>query len=196
MTETAFSLPQLVGYAAFVLGVVAFAQKNDGRLKILNAVQAAVYCAHFVLLGSMPAAAGNFVNIFRNLAFLRKRSPYAVAALLALTLALAIATVRSPLGLFAIAASVVAIVGMYRYDGIALRLCLLCCTFLWLTNNILCHSIGGIMLEVTTGTTNLITIRRILMDGRGAAGPFGANRKCVSPEIKSIPEEPIATQRV
>jgi len=164
MHETIFSTPQIVGYIAFVLGVIAFAQKDDKRLKIFNAIQAAVYCAHFLLMGTFPAAAANFVNIFRNLVFVRNRSPYAAWGLIALTIVMAIATVRTPSGLVAIAASLIAIVAMFRFDGITLRLCLLGCSLLWLTNNILCHSIGGIMLESTIGTTNLITMLRIRAD--------------------------------
>ena len=43
-----FSPGQCIGYIAFILGVTAFLQKNDRRLKGFNAVQGLAYAAHFL----------------------------------------------------------------------------------------------------------------------------------------------------
>ena len=51
-----FSPAQIAGYATFVLGVVAFAQRIDWRLKVLVACECVVYGVHFILLGNNPAA--------------------------------------------------------------------------------------------------------------------------------------------
>ena len=46
---------QLIGYVALVLGVSAFLQRDDRRMKLLIAVECFVYVAYFLLLGRPPA---------------------------------------------------------------------------------------------------------------------------------------------
>jgi len=161
MHESVFSPAQVVGYFAFAAGVFAFLQKQDRRFKIALTFQAIVYGIHFVLLGNLPAAAGNSVSVVRNLVSLRTRSNYVAAGLVALTCVFAYFTVKSPVGLIPLVATVISIVGMFKLDGIPMRLCMLVCTGMWLTNNLLCHSIGGVMLESTIGATNCFTMVRI-----------------------------------
>jgi hypothetical protein len=51
-----FSPAQLVGYIALALGITAFLQKSDDRLKFFNATQGLFYALHFILLGNLPVA--------------------------------------------------------------------------------------------------------------------------------------------
>ncbi|MDR3706999.1 MAG: YgjV family protein [Capsulimonadaceae bacterium] len=169
MSESVFSVSQLIGYVAFICGVFAFTQRDDRRLKVSLIVQSLVYGIHFFLLGNLAACASNGVSIVRNLASLRTRSRYAAAGLFLIALLAGYFTVHGPLGLLTIGAAFISIYGMFWLDGIALRICLFCCTILWLTNNILSHSYGGTALEFTIGATNLITIMRMKRDAVTAA---------------------------
>ena len=161
MNESAFSPAQIVGYVAFVTGIVSFAQKSDKRLKGCLAVQGFVYAIHFCLLHNFAACGNNAVSVVRNTATIWTRATWVAMLLLIMTAGVAMFTVHEPKDMVTVVASVVAIWGMFRLDGIPLRLCLLCCTALWLTNNLLCHSYGGIALETTIGATNLATIVRL-----------------------------------
>ena len=51
-----FSLTQCMGYVAFVLGVAAFMQKDDRRLKLLVAAECLAYTVHFWMLRNIPAS--------------------------------------------------------------------------------------------------------------------------------------------
>ena len=60
-----FSVAQLVGYAAFLLGVISFLQRDDRRLRAMIGAQAFSYAVHFFLLGSMVASLASLVTCTR-----------------------------------------------------------------------------------------------------------------------------------
>ncbi len=65
MIAGSFFLPaQILGYVALVLGVAAFSQKSDTRLKVLISCEGFVYVAHFILLGNYPASCSAAVQGF------------------------------------------------------------------------------------------------------------------------------------
>lgn len=164
-----FSLPQCVGYVALVLGVASFLQKTDRRLKIVLIFQCIAYAIHFVLLGNIPASASNCVSIVRTILSLKTKSLYVAFFLTIVVIAIGFATIKSPAGLLPIVASIVAIYGMFLLEGVPFRLSMLVCTAMWLTNNIISHSIGGVILETLIATTNTYTIVRMNADARALA---------------------------
>jgi len=167
--NSALSLPQCVGYVALVLGVTSFLQKSDRRLKIISIGQCIAYAAHFYLMHDLAPAAGNIVSIARNLISLRTKSVIAAWILSGVVIILGYFTIKSPAGLLPIVATVIAIWGMLRFDGVRFRLTMLFCTGMWLANNIICHSIGGMILESFVGAANTFTICRLVADARTAA---------------------------
>jgi heme/copper-type cytochrome/quinol oxidase subunit 3 len=166
---SAFSLPQCVGYVAFVFGVAAFLQKNDRRLIVMNGAECVVYALHFLLLGNLPAASSNFVSVIRNVLSQKYRNGYSILFLIAVIIGLAFVTVRSPTGLITVVATIISIVAMFKLQGIPFRMCMLVCTGLWIVNNYLCHSIGGMMLETTILMANSFTMSRMYVAAREAA---------------------------
>ncbi|HEV8551735.1 MAG TPA: YgjV family protein [Polyangiaceae bacterium] len=152
---------QLAGYLAFVLGVVSFLQKDDRRLKAMVGLQAFSYAVHFYLLGSAAAVAASLVTTVRALLSLRTRSPAVAVAILAVNVLLGVATVRSAVGLLPITATTAGTIAFFFFDGIPLRLILLGSTACWLTNNVLLGSIGGTLLELFIGVSNVSTCYRL-----------------------------------
>jgi hypothetical protein len=157
-----FSPAQCVGYLAFVLGVAAFLQKSDRRLKMLNSIQGLAYAAHFLLLGNIPASSSSLISGVRSFLAVKYRSPWLAWLIVAVNLAVGIAVVRSGVGWIPVVASCAATLAVFLIQGIPMRLVLLACTFMWLTNNILSHSIGGTMLESTIAVVNVTTMIRML----------------------------------
>ena len=170
---TAFSPAQCIGYLAFVLGVTAFLQKSDRRLKGFNAVQGLAYAAHFLLLGSFPASASSLISAFRSFLALRTRSLWVAALVIVVNVAAGAVLVRGGTGWLTVIASCLATLAVFMLQGIPMRLVLLACTFLWLANNILCGSIGGTLLEATIAVINISTMIRLLysVEGRGRREP-------------------------
>jgi hypothetical protein len=157
-----FSPAQCVGYVAFVLGALAFSQKSDRRLKILNGLQSLVYAVHFMLLGNLPASASSTTSGIRNFVALKTRSPYVAALIIAVNVALGFIFAKSSLGWLPVIASCGGTIAILTMRGIPMRLLLLVCTLLWLVNNVVSGSIGGTLLECTIATSNVATMFRLL----------------------------------
>jgi hypothetical protein len=175
-----FSPAQCLGYVAFVLGVWAFLQKNDRRLKFLNASQCLVYCLHFLLLGNAAASATSLISAGRSFLALRTRSPLVAVLIAAINLSVGFAVAGHGPGWLTVIASCIATFAVFMMQGIPLRLVLLGCTMAWLANNILSGSIGGTALEVVIAMINISTIVRMFAAERQSArrpAPPGSRRR-------------------
>jgi len=159
-----FSTAQCVGYVAFVLGVLAFLQKNDRRLKALNATESLVYSVHFTLLGNPPAAACALLSCFRSFSALKTRSPLLAAVIIVVNIGLGFVFAKTGAGWLPVIGSCFATVAIFFMRGIRMRLVLLFSTLCWLANNIVSGSIGGTLLELTITTVSIVTITQMLKE--------------------------------
>ncbi|MGC4063809.1 MAG: YgjV family protein [Polyangiaceae bacterium] len=167
LTISQFLSPtQLAGYAAFVLGITAFLQRDDRRLKLFLILECAVYVVHFVLLGNLPAASSAGVSAVRNLLSLRYRSWRLAIVAMATSLALGFLLVRSPVGWLPVVGSCLGTWGLFMMKGIPMRLLVLVSTILWLVNNIISGSIGGVLLETFIALASISTMLRIAIGSR------------------------------
>jgi hypothetical protein len=156
-----FSPAQCVGYVAFVLGIAAFVQKVDRRLKFLLAGESLAYCVHFALLGNFSASASALISAVRSFLSLKARSPRLAVLIVAIYLAAGFAFARSGVGWLPVIGSAVATLAMFFMRGIPMRLVLLSSTLMWLANNIISQSIGGTALESAIAIINISTMIRI-----------------------------------
>lgn len=160
---------QLLGYLAFALGVAAFLQRSDRRLKVLLAAESLAYAVHFAVLGNPTAAASAVINAARSGLSLRWRSRGIAVAAVAVYLAMGLALARGPAGWLPVVASSLGAIAVFTLDGIRMRLLLLVCTAMWLTNNVLSGSIGGTLLESFIAVASVFTLVRLFRAGRAAA---------------------------
>jgi len=165
-----FSPAQLVGYVAFAIGVYSFLQKDDRRLKATIGAQAFSYAVHFLLLGSIAAAAASLVTAGRAVLSLYTRSPYVAVAIIGVNVALGFLTATALAGWLPVVASCAGTVAFFFFEGISLRLILLFATACWLANNLILGSIGGTLLELFLGGVNATTTYRLFRE-RGIRSP-------------------------
>ncbi|MGA2960600.1 MAG: YgjV family protein [Candidatus Korobacteraceae bacterium] len=168
-----FSLAQCVGYVAFVLGIAAFLQKVDRRLKFLIASESLAYCAHFALLGNSSASASALISCVRSLMSLRTRARWLAWLIIGIYMVAGIAFARSGAGWLPVIGSAVATLAMFFMRGIPMRLVLLSSTLMWLANNIISRSIGGTMLESAIAIINISTMIRIFRSTGEWSSAFG-----------------------
>ncbi len=167
MIAASFASPaQIVGYVALVLGVAAFLQRCDTRLKVLISAESIAYVVHFILLGNYPASGSALVSCLRNLTSIKSRSPWWILVFIAVNVAIGLLFAKGFTGWLPVTASCLATVAVFRLQGIVFRLVLLVCTLLWLVNNILSGSIGGTVLEAIIAAINLTTITRMALERR------------------------------
>ena len=156
-----FSAAQLLGYLAFGLGLTAFLQSRDVRLKFFNATQGVVYALHFLLLGNFPASVSALISSTRSFLAIRYRSLWLAGAIVVVNVAAGLLLVQRSTGWLPVMASCAATIAIFTTRGLVLRGVLLCCTLMWLANNILSGSIGGTMLEITSAAVNVSTMVRM-----------------------------------
>ena len=161
-----FSPAQVVGYIALALGITAFLQESDHRLKFFNATQGLAYALHFVLLGNLPASTSSLLSSFRSFLALRYRSWLLGAAIVGANVGLGAAFAKNAAGWLPVVGSCIATIAIFTMRGVPFRSVLLASTLLWLANNILTGSIGGTLLELANATVNLSTIVRLVRSSR------------------------------
>lgn len=164
-----FSPAQIVGYVAFVLGVSSFLQKSDRRLIVFNASQCVVYTVHFLLLGNYTAAGSAAVSAIRSGVALRFQAKFLAWVFMAANLAVGVLVAKSPAGWLPVIGCFVATYGLFYLKGVALRLAFLSSTVMWIANNVISGSIGGMALETTIFLTNGTTIIRMLRNPKAFA---------------------------
>jgi hypothetical protein len=166
MTIDWFSPAQMVGYAAFVLGVSSFTQKDDRRFKLFMAAQCLAYIVHFALLGRPTAVASSTMSLLRSVLALYTRSAWVALAVIAANLALGATLATRASDWLPLAASCIGTLALFLMEGVRMRVAMLCGTGLWIVNNVIAGSIGGIALELVIAAVNILTIRRMMRDAR------------------------------
>jgi inner membrane protein len=161
---------QLVGLAALVLGVAAFLQRDDRRLKALLVGECLAYVVHFALLGVPSASSAAGVNALRTLLSIRFRSAWLAAGAIAVNLGFAVALGAHGTGWIPVVGSSMGAVAVFTLRGIPMRLLMLASTASWIVNNVLTGSIGGTVLESFIAAASLSTVVRMALAAREPQG--------------------------
>jgi hypothetical protein len=170
MFSTAFSPVQLFGYAAFILGVGSFLQKNDRHFKLYMFGECTAYIVHFWLLGNPTAMASTTISAIRSALSLYTRSVWVAAIVVIVNLALGFSLVEHWWNWFPLMASCIGPLALFLLHGIRMRVAMLLGTVLWVANNLIAGSIGGSALELVILLVNGHTIWRMHREARGKAG--------------------------
>jgi hypothetical protein len=162
---------QLFGYAAFILGVASFLQRNDLRFKLFMAAECVAYLVHFTLLGNPAAGASSLISMTRSLVSIYSKSLWIALLFVAINVGLGFKLATVWWNWIPLIASCVGTLALFLLEGIQMRMVMLIGTSLWIANNILSGSIGGTALEVVIAITNSFTIYKMWMKAREAGTP-------------------------
>jgi len=157
----ALSFAQWLGLLSFVLGIAVFCQKNDRNLKVLMLIFNLNHMLHFFLLGSMISAISALLSAFRTATAIRTSSKWAAAIFVVLCIVNGALFANDVYDLLPVIATIIGTISLFLLKGMTMRVGFLIGSVLWLVNNILIGSIGGMMLESTLAIVNLITIYRL-----------------------------------
>ena len=169
MTNDWFSPAQWAGYAAFVLGVGSFMQKDDRRFKLFMAAECLAYIIHFTLLGRPTAVASSTMSLLRSVLALYTRSRWVALFVILANIGLGLGFATRASDWLPMGASCIGTLALFLMEGVRMRVAMLCGTLLWIVNNIIAGSVGGTALEVVIAAVNLVTIRRMLRDAQAAS---------------------------
>ncbi len=157
-----FSLTQILGYTAFILGVLAFLQKDDAWFKAIAALECAVYAVHFHRLGNDTAAILLLVSVLRNVFSIYTRSRWVAGFFVLIGIVSGAWLARHWYASLPIFAQFLTTLALFFMTGVMMRIACGIASLCWLFNNILSGSIGGIILELFIQTANTVTIVRML----------------------------------
>ncbi|MFB0974885.1 MAG: YgjV family protein [Tolumonas sp.] len=154
-------LAQSVGLIAFGIGISAFVQKNDHRLRLFLTMYCAVIGLHFFLMGSSTAAFAAWLSGIRSFVSSRTRHVAVMTFFLVLVWVLGIPNISQPIQWLTIIGTTLGTWALYREQGIRMRLLMLMGTICWVTHNFVIGSIGGAMIEGSFLFVNSHTIFRL-----------------------------------
>ncbi len=157
-------LGQGVGLFAMLVGVTAFSQKDDKRLRQLLTVFTLLIACHFALMGWWAAALSALIGTARNYASIHVRNTKVMLFFMALLLLIAAPRVEHWTGILALMGAAWATWGVFKESGVRLRVFMLLGTISWLSHNILVGSIGGSIIETIFLLVNGLTIWRLIQD--------------------------------
>ena len=157
-----FSLAQIVGYVATVIGVIGFSQHDDSKMRLYVFVMGLTLVVHFFLLGAFTATLAAFLAASRvGLSMIPRlrQNPHPIAiSYVLMTVLMGLYLYERPLDIFPLFASMMGIYGFFYCEGIRMRVILFFGGGFWLTHNVLAMSYGPSVMEVFILVSNARTI--------------------------------------
>ena len=164
------TIAQIIGFIAFGLGVTAFLQKDDKKLRLIMTAQGLTLSVHFLMLGAHTGAALACISGIRNglslFAWAKKLAPLFYA----LILFMGWYTYETPVNLLPVLAGLIAVSAFFFLSGIRLRIALVCGSSLWLIHNIFVGSIGPSIMEAFMVCAGIYRIWRLSIEHKRAIG--------------------------
>ena len=154
-------LAQSVGLIAFAIGISAFIQKNDQRLRALLTLYCVVIGFHFFLLGATTAASAAWLSGVRNFVSTRTHHIAVMGFFLVLLWGLGVPHITQPIQWLTLIGTSLGTWALYREQGIRMRLLILLGILCWITHNAVIGSIGGTLIEISFLLVNSHTIFRL-----------------------------------
>lgn len=160
-------LIQLLGLAALTLFILSYQVKSNTALFFLQAVGNVCFGIQFLLLGSIAGGISGFIIVVRNCMLLKinewkwVRWKGWIAIITAINLGFTIVTWNSIYCIFSFIATTASTIGFWSNNARTIRMCnLLCASPAWLIHNIGIGTVGGILNEVFTICSVLLSIWR------------------------------------
>ena len=154
-------LAQGIGLAAMLVGISAFRQRDDGRFRLRLYLYQGAIALHFLLMGASTAALSAGLSCIRTTVSGHTRSPWVMLFFLLLVWGLGIPGITSPVQWLPILGTTIGTWGLFRAQGITLRLSMLAGGLCWTSHNILIGSIGGSLIELSFLFVNCHTMYRM-----------------------------------
>ncbi|MEI6897366.1 MAG: YgjV family protein [Psychromonas sp.] len=161
-------IAQALGFVSFALGVYAFYQKDDKKLKTAMLAFQLNYVLHYFLLGSIVSALSALLSALRTGTAIYISSARVAVFFIVVGLSCGIYLADNIWDLWSILGMSIGTYAVFVLKGIKMRIALLLGGMCWLTNNILIGSIGGSLLEATLISINVTTIFRLQREQRQA----------------------------
>lgn len=164
-----FSLPQVIGYIAYLSSFYACAQKDDKRLFKYFGYSWLLFGVHHYMMGNDAAAVSAVLIGIRMFLSIRWSGAVVAYPFSLIALVMGYFTYVSPISLLPLAALIVATFGASYRSGISLRLIFISTNCMWFAHNFIVGSIGAMAFDVTIAASHALTAYRIYADSKRKA---------------------------
>ena len=166
MTEI---IAQGIGIVAAAISISSFQFKNNKILFILRAIASILFALNYFLIGAITAAILNAINILCMVSMLygeRHRHLAIPIGLCAIYVISVILTYEGILSILLLIAQLSCVISMWTADGLKIRIVqLFISSPIWLINNIIVFTIGGIVTEIFAIASVIVSIIRFGFKG-------------------------------
>ncbi|MBB1379322.1 MULTISPECIES: YgjV family protein [unclassified Pseudoalteromonas] len=152
---------QALGFISYILAMLCFIQKDDRRFKIMMILMNLNHALHFYLLNAVTSSLCCLFAAGRTATSLQTKAKWVAVLFIILTALIGYLTVSQWTDYIAIAGSCIGTYALFCLNGIKMRWVIFMGSCLWLINNIIVGSLGGMLLEATVIILNLITIYKL-----------------------------------
>lgn len=159
---------QIIGIVGMTLNILSFQCKKNRNLFIMMGIGGVMWVLNYFLLGAIVGAAFNAINIARSFLAIKDktRTKLVFVIVVCLYIVTVIFTYESFVSILLLIAQIVGTYAMWFGDGKRIRTLQLCVVSpIWLLNNILVFTIGGIIAEVFTIASAIISFFRYRKTG-------------------------------
>lgn len=157
-------LAQAVGIIASVMNIISFQMKDNRRLYVCQSIGGALFALNFFLLGSYTGALLNLFNLFRGavLAAGKKWCKwYTFILIQALYIFSCVITYSGYISVVVTVAQLIGTVILWTRNGKVIRVVqFFTVSPAWLFHNIVCFSLGGIITEVISMGSIIVSFIR------------------------------------
>jgi len=159
-----YVIAQILGFFSFALGIAAFYQKDDKKLKMLMVIFQLNHLIHFMLLGSIVSVLSSLLAALRTATAIYISSKKVAFIFIGIGLLSGFYLAEAWSDMWSVLGMIIGTYALFVLKGIQMRIAFLVGASCWLINNILVGSIGGVCLEVTLICVNSMTVWRLLRE--------------------------------
>jgi hypothetical protein len=152
---------QGLGFVSYILAILCFIQKDDRHLKSMMILMNLNHALHFYLLNAVTSSLCCLFSAGRTAISIKTKEKWIAGLFIILTGLIGYLTVAQWTDYIAVLGSCLGTFALFCLTGIKMRWGILIGSCLWLINNILIGSLGGILLETTVIIINLTTIYKL-----------------------------------
>ena len=165
---------QTIGLLALWINIIGFLTKNDKKFLIFMMISSLFWWIHFQMLWLLAASYTNFFDILKNfLALKYKKNKIIPTILIFIYLIIWIYTyTHNLISLIPIINSIASVTLIFYCQWIVLRIWFLCILWLWVSYNLVWHSIGWFASDIILFIAWVIGIMRILHCKNNKKGDF------------------------
>jgi uncharacterized MAPEG superfamily protein len=162
------TISSILAVLAVTLGLIAYLDKSDVRLKVILFVQAILLGSHFAIEGSISASIITFLIAPLNLlsAFKISRPLYPAFALIILIAGLF--GFNGVQDIFPIAAVCISLYALYHLEGVYLRGSLIACSMLWIIHDVAYDLPIILFMDITILVLNVFATMQMIRAQNGS----------------------------